>query len=376
MTLIIFLDTNALWRKNLALSDELRLISEHAKKYDIRLTISRVACLELENQGKRQVRYVKQFYSEWRDVFSRQMSTREEIFELADHSPEEYVYGPLRNMGVEIVENSADDIYIAVNAMYQGLRPSKKVKQLAILGNEHKKGKITPYDTNYVDFKYDENGIKDVFIWRSAVSMLNGNPENELALITDNKTDFCSDKNPRQIHVDLAADLEGESSERVVVFSDMEDFLEHHVGFIDNFNIYAAKMFEYSDFNVLAPDLTNDYSEYELIRAEKFSVAEVEGIYRFTAVINLVFKRVEDDGPTDRPAEEWEMVTLVRVSRKAEGTGADVYDVELVQAMDETVATGQGWTWPVEGDGRLEKLLALKLARATAEAAVAQSVRV
>lgn len=375
MPLIIFLDTNALWKKNLALNDELRLISEHAKKYGIRLTISRVVCLELENQGRREVRYVKQFYSEWRGVFSRQMATREEIFELADHSSEDYVYGPLQNMGIEIVENNADDIYVAINAMYQGLKPAKKVEEISVLGKKHKKHKITPYDTNYVDFKYEENGIKDVFIWRSAVSMLNSDFKNQLALITNNTSDFCADKNPRQIHVDLAADLEGGSSDSVVVFSDMKDFLEHHVDFIDNFNIYAEETLTYSDFNALAPDLTTDYSEYGLLRAEGFSVAQIEGIYRFTAVINLVFKRLEDDEPTGRPAQEWEMAVLVRVSRKAEGAGAEIYAVELVQAMDETVAAAHGWTWPVDEAERLGKLLALNLERAAAEAEAAQSVQ-
>ena len=137
---------------------------------------------------------------------------------------------------------------------------------------------------------------------------------------------------------------------------------------------YAEETLTHSDFNLLAPDLTTDYSEYGLLRVEEFSVAEVEGICRFTAVINLVFRSLEVDAPTGHPGEEREMAALVRVSRKAEGAGSDIYMVELVQAMDETIAAAHGWTWPVDEGERLEKLLALNLERAAAEAETAQSV--
>lgn len=120
------------------MDDELLLISEHARKYDIKLVISRVACLELENQSEREVKYIKQFYAEWGRVFKRQMVTDSEVFDLKDYSSEDSLYTPLKEKGFDIIENTTEDIYMAVSSMYKGLKPAKSQGTIATLGEKQR----------------------------------------------------------------------------------------------------------------------------------------------------------------------------------------------------------------------------------------------
>ncbi|QLG13314.1 DUF4935 domain-containing protein (plasmid) [Deinococcus sp. D7000] len=370
MPLIVFFDTNALRKKNLSLDDELLLISEHARKYDIKLVISRVACLELENQSEREVKYIKQFYAEWGRVFKRQMVTDSEVFDLKDYSSEDSLYTPLKEKGFDIIENTTEDIYMAVSSMYKGLKPAKSQGTIATLGEkttfQGKKIEISPFDTNYIDFEYYENGLKDVFIWRSGLSILKTNVENHMAFITSNTKDFCSNENKRVIHPDLAIEISERPDERIVVFSSMKDFLKYHVEFIEKFDLYAADVLRAVDLDYLM-GLTTNYSDRTLIKADRFKIIEIEGVCQFSAILSLVFGTSHDNESNFTTYEE-EVAIYIKVSRKGEDDGSDVYAIDSLYAIDEDLTIANGWKWPMAEDELLVQMLALKLERVRAEA--------
>lgn len=355
MTFFIFFDTNSLRKKDLSLDDKLQVIVAHSEKYKIQLAISRVVYLELANQGEREFKYVNRFYGEYARIFKNHLFDQSEVPSMQPYVDEDRILKPLLGLGFVFVDNTHEDIYVAINSMYKGLRPSKSQGNEKILGSGTKSNEyeLNPYDDSFIDFRYKENGIKDVFIWRCMIPIVMSSHSNHVAFITSNTKDFCEPNNAKMPHAQLLEELPENLRDRIVIMKDMDELHEYHIKFIERFDVAALDILRYVNLSDKIGSLIDIFEDFEISEVREYSVLEVVAVCRFKALLKIVYKPISDEYCDLN--EEKEIWLSVDVSRGGEES-SETYSLNYLFGIDEGFASDHGWTWPLAEGEFLEKL--------------------
>lgn len=323
MSLGIFFDTNCFKNKSFLHDSQLERIIAHAQKYEMKLLISRVVCIEIENQRDREVKYVKSFLSKWRKIFENNANSDISDLRIEDYSPEKEIYEPLRGYGFEILGNVEDDIHQAIKSFYIGKKPSKKIRNSEDFGTP-KKGEVKKFDSSYIDFDYKDNIIKDVFIWRSVIPFIFENDFSGLAIVTDNKDDFCDSVKKDRLHPELIADIGDDKGNNVTVFSSMQDFIDIHVKFIEKFDIELLEILRLEGL-----DYKGDDEYIYPTGVVSCSILSIIGLFEFEAKAKVIY--VTESMDETKSAEEV-IILDMRVSRNAED---HTYTIEYLDTYGE-----------------------------------------
>lgn len=329
MPLVVFFDTNSLFRMNLKNNDRLKIISQHAKTYGIRLCLNRVVYLELKNQRDREIRFVRQFFTTWQGIFKGQASIPLNELEITSFSLDRDLIQPLHVAGIEIIENQLEDIAIGIDSMYQGRKPAKKAEDEI---GKVKKDLVPKFtDPDYVDYNYQENGIKDVFIWRSIVSLVRDQPEIEVAFISKNTDDFCA-PGSKELHPDLSSEYEGPEHGTILIVDDLQSFIEQHVDFVEGFQLRAGDVIRTMELSQILPRSESSI-ERSFLEIEAVEYLEITGFCRFRTRLKMrVMEYSSEEESLDNEVEPQEKVLDVEllVGRAAQGNETGAYAISPI----------------------------------------------
>lgn len=287
MPLEIFFDTNALFRQDISNSRDFEAVAKYARDRNIALKTNKVVVTELSNQRERETIYIQKFWKAWYSVLVRQSDIDIKGMTIRPFHAQDDLIIPLVDAGVTIMDNSPDDIPLGLDALYRGLKPTKKNSK----PDKKVKREIDhdPYYPPHLDYDYADNQIKDFFIWRSVLALVENRPGVEVAFITDNHKDFC-ESDCAELHPDLARQFSGENSGTVVRLKNFESLIEGHIEFVEGFDIRALDTVRNS--GILAFDETG--RSRELKEVISLNINEIHSLTSFQANIRIRSEKYEN----------------------------------------------------------------------------------
>lgn len=289
----VFFDTNVLDRIDLRGDVGFQKVLEYCQAYGQKIYLSDVVLLELVHHRIHQIDTIKKFLKDWNPKFK---AIAGEI--IRDDIPELDVQAQLtevlRNAGVIFVTNEGSDVGLAVEAMYTGRKPAKG------------RPGTTPSTGDAWDSQYTQSGMKDVFIWRSFLRLIQTKPHESFAFVTTNTRDFVdakdrSDEERKKIlkhefHPDLCSDLGG-STGRIVCLNGIHAVRHLHINPIEDFDGVKALDILNNSQDILADMFSqmNLDPETPITRVQKVFNKAVQAFSTFTctAEVALVIDSIE-----------------------------------------------------------------------------------
>lgn len=329
MGLVVFFDTNILGRINLSANADLARIVQHAQTYGVQLSVNRVVYLEMQHQKDREVRFVRKFIQAWRSVIQRQGSAAAEDLELRSFDVHDDLKKPLEEAGITILDNEVQDIAVGIQAMYQGLKPAKK--QADDTWNIKRELDEPLTNPDYLDFKYQENGIKDVFIWQCVVALVRQQPLTEVVFLSNNSKDFCEERTT-ELHPQLKTAFEGPEHGNIKLIASMGEFNTQHIDFIEGFGVRAVDVLGASNYPELLPS-DGTARDLVILGVDSTQIVEVSGYCRFKANLKVRFEEEDQEAGDDPLGEDDPLLRevvkklVVEVERAAPGSEAEAYRI-------------------------------------------------
>lgn len=300
----IFIDTNSLEKRSLRTDVFLNSLFDYCDKYSKKVYISNIVMLELTHHKIREFDYIKQFMKKWGNVY-RKLADEDIVNSFTEVDVGAKIQTLLMQRGVtEIVHNTAEDISYAVESLYLGRKPAKSNLEAQGLN------KIEPevLDGYAWRGRYEQNGMKDVFIWRAFVRLVQTNPQEEFVFISDNTSDFAAPKKKKgkaeeknvclveSFHDQLCSDL-GESLNRVVYLTELDQFITQHVNPIEEFSETAAitALKAASDLVVAALSEVGFDEDVDIMACTAVVNKEIKGFQIFSCSVDMQLMSGSDE---------------------------------------------------------------------------------